>query len=541
VLRYRLLTQKRDLWVLALIALGVVGLAPVLYYLLESLQIAYRVLEPRGQESAILTLGILAGQILILVLGLFYVISAFYFSKDLEILIPLPVRPFQVMLSKFGVILVNEYLTVALLVLPILIHFGILAEAGPAYWINAALVYLLLPIIPLAVVSIVVLILMRVVNLGRRKDALIVVGSILLIIVAIGAQFWLGGTSGAEADPEAMIEFFSSPESLLHRVGSRFPPSIWATKAIAGGFSRTAVANLLLFAGVSIVLLLGLAAGAEALFYRGLIGLGETAPRGRRLSRADMARRVSSGRRAVFAVFQREWRIMNRTPIFFLNGILAVVIIPAAFFVTAGVRSGDSELTALLDRLASTNAAALVLASAAFMTLCGSLNGTASSAFSREGREFWVSKVIPVSAREQVAAKLLHSYLVALLGIAAATVVLVWRFRTDLGIVAAALALSLAASFVLTAVGLAIDLARPMLDWTNPQKAIKQNLNVLFAMLANLGILGLLGLLCHAMSRLGLPGRTILLVLGTALLALGAAAWRALAKLADRRYPAIEV
>ena len=33
-----------------------------------------------------------------------------------------------------------------------------------------------------------------------------------------------------------------------------------------------------------------------------------------------------------------------------------------------------------------------------------------------------------------------------------------------------------------------IDLARPLLDWTNPQKAIKQNLNVLLAMFADAGI-----------------------------------------------------
>ena len=44
--------------------------------------------------------------------------------------------------------------------------------------------------------------------------------------------------------------------------------------------------------------------------------------------------------------------------------------------------------------------------------------------------------------------------------------------------------LSLAASLTLTAVGMAIDLARPLLDWTNPQKAIKQNLNVLVEAMA---------------------------------------------------------
>ena len=54
---------------------------------------------------------------------------------------------------------------------------------------------------------------------------------------------------------------------------------------------------------------------------------------------------------------------------------------------------------------------------------------------------------------------------------------------------AAAAGLALVAGVLLTVVGMAIDLARPLLDWTNPQKAIKQNLNVLLAMLADIGLL----------------------------------------------------
>ena len=55
--------------------------------------------------------------------------------------------------------------------------------------------------------------------------------------------------------------------------------------------------------------------------------------------------------------------------------------------------------------------------------------------------------------------------------------------------VAIAAGLALVAAVLLTAVGMIIDLARPLLDWTNPQKAIKQNLNVLLAMFADAGIL----------------------------------------------------
>jgi len=90
---------------------------------------------------------ILAGQLFVIIFGLYYVLSALYFSRDVEILVPLPLEPLQVMLSKFAVILVNEYLTLVPLVLPLFIYYGILANAGPGYWRNALAVYLLLPVI----------------------------------------------------------------------------------------------------------------------------------------------------------------------------------------------------------------------------------------------------------------------------------------------------------------------------------------------------------------------------------------------------------
>jgi ABC-2 type transport system permease protein len=540
LVRYRIFKQKKDLWLMPVIALGFLGIGPLFYYYLKLIRSIYELLQPMHQQYALLTLGFLAGQLFILLFGLFYVISAFYFSKDLEILIPLPVRPFQVMMSKFGVILVNEYLTVALLVLPVLVYFGILARAGVMYWVEAALIYLFLPVIPLALVSLIIIVLMRFVNLGKKKDALIVVGSIFLIVMAMTLQFWLNRSTGEVPDSQAVVKFFASPDSLLNKVGSRFPPSIWATKALAGGFSASGVLHLFLFAGTSLLLLVGMVAGAEALFYRGLVGLGESGRR-RSLSRADISRRVSSGRRPVRAVLAREWRLMNRTPIFLLNGVLTVVIIPVVILLMATAGSSQSGLTVLVKLINSTQILGVVLASAGFMTICGTLNGTSSSTFSREGTHFWISKVIPASAREQVTAKFLHSYFIALLGIAAASAVLILQFHIRLAPFAAALALALAASFVLTAVGMAIDLARPLLDWTNPQKAIKQNLNVLLAFLADIAILTILAFLCIGMGKLGLGGGSILVFLGLVLVGLSATAWLFLVKFAEKRYPAIEI
>lgn len=541
VLHYRLFKEKKDRWLVPLIALGFVGLFPTLYGYLKFIKFIYGVLQPLGQQQALIALGIMTSQLFVLLFGLYYVISAFYFSRDLEILIPLPLRPFEVMMSKFTVILVNEYLTIMAIILPVVVYFGILAKAGLPYWANALVVYAFLPVIPLAIVSLLVVGMMRVVNLSRKKDALIIVGSLVLIAAGIGLQFFANRSAGSKPDLEAMVKFFASPDSLLRRIGASFPPSIWATKALAGGWTGSGLFNLLLFIGTSFLLLYGMLFVSEKLFYRGLIGIGEISGRKKTLSRMEMSRMVSSGRRPVKAIFSREWRIMNRTPIFLLNGVLVVVLVPLLFVIMASTGMGRGDSAFILKALTSGKPLFVTLMAACFMTVCGSLNGTSSSTFSREGSQFWISKVIPVSPREQVTAKFLHSFIISLLGIATSSIVLKAVLHLKIGIIAPAVGLAMVAAVVLTAVGMIIDLARPLLDWTNPQKAIKQNLNVLLGLLADAGILVILGYVSSFLAKFGISKNAILAVLFGVLFCLSFASFRFLLKFADRRYREIEV
>ena len=194
----------------------------------------------------------------------------------------------------------------------------------------------------------------------------------------------------------------------------------------------------------------------------------------------------------------------------------------------------------LLKAMESANPLVVILAMALFMTFCGSLNGTASSTFSREGAQFWISRVIPVAPREQAAAKFLHSYLVAALGVVTAGGVGALFLHIGVARLAVAAGLALVAGVLLTCVGMIIDLARPLLDWANPQKAIKQNLNVLLAILADIGILTGVFFAVKALVGAKLGTWAVLGIVFAGLAALAAVSCAALLKFADKRYPAIE-
>ena len=86
-----------------------------------------------------------------------------------------------------------------------------------------------------------------------------------------------------------------------------------------------------------------------------------------------------------------------------------------------------------------------------------------------------------------------------------------------------------------------IDLARPLLDWISPQKAIKQNLNVLLALCADLGVLAILGFYAYLMSRAGISGNAVLVILFGFCILLLFLSFRLLLKFAEKRYREIEV
>jgi len=539
LLAHRLFREKKDLWLVPLIGFSLLGVVPLLLGLVEFIRTMFRILQPMGQERVILTVGILSGQLAVLVFGVYYVMSALYFSRDLEMLVPLPVRPSEVVASKFAVLLVNEYLTVAVLVLPFLITYGVLAGGGAGYWVNAVLVYLALPVIPLLLIAVVVIPMMRGIRIGRRKDFLIVAGGVAVVALAFGFQFFMQKAHQESLGAPEMAALLASPDGLIQRAGSGFPPGIWATHAIAGGFSLHGLSYLALFLGTSGLLSAAVIFIGGRLFYGGVVGLAETSAPRRILTDGEMARRVSSGRRPVRSISLRELRIMNRTPVFLLNGILTVVLLPV-LFVFATLTGADRQPGDIPGLPAEGNAPFFTLGLALFFTVCGSVHGAAASSFSREGAQFWISRVIPMPPPVQVTAKFCMPNLIGALGIAAAAAAAAFSLPVPPARLCTAAALALAVTALFTAVGMILDLARPLLDWTNPQKAMKQNLNVLLSMVADAGILALAYWGICAALRAGMSEGALLALLMAVASLCAACSFLALRAFSLKRYPEIE-
>lgn len=500
------------------------------------MQEAYTVTALLGQAEVLLASAVMLASLLVLFLGLTFVMSVFFFSRDLSLLVPLPLRPGTILGAKFAVVLLYEYLTVAPFYLPALWVYGTNTGAAPGFWITGALIFLLLPVIPLAVASTFTLLLMRLTNLNRRRDTLRLIGMFAFLALVLAINYFITGIPVGE-EAELLERILLDEQGLVSQTTRSYPPALFAARALtAGGIE--AFKNFVYFLGSSLMGIILVLFIGQRLFYSGLIG-GAEVQGGKTLSPEALARKTAGASAPAWAIAMREIKYLIRNPIYLFNSLAMVAVVPLVFLLP--LLTGG-ELEQLIARLQEeVPRIVLILGGAGFIGVMALFAPAASSSFSREGKLFWISQVIPVSPREQIRGKLLYSYLVASLSLPVMIVVSLAFFPLSFPELLLALAAGLILSFPAITVSLLIDLLRPYLTWDSPQKAIKQNINVLLGMVAGGGLYFLLYLVGKAVYEAGgAEAAVYLAVLGGAVLT-GSIFYGLLLKIAPGRYRDITV
>lgn len=522
--------QKKFWGSLGILGIIIVSIAPLLVLYQKLIKSVYMVSAQFGQPELVLAVALVTTSLFLLVSSIAFVMSLFYFSNDIPQLVTLPLLPRDILGSKFAVALFFNYLLVAPFFLPALWTYGTNSGGGVFYWLAGIIVALLVPVIPLVIVSVFVLIMMWLTNLSRKRDTMRLLGMFAILALVIFFNLALARIP-VDADADFLQNLLADENGLVQMATRSYPPALFATRALTGS-----VQNLLFYlaisgAGLALMLLTG-----QKIFYRGLIG-GAEVHRGKAISAEELAKRTQGSGSPALAIARREIKYLVRTPIFLFNSLAMLAFVPILFVIQIFAAGGISQLLPIARAIPGL---LQVAGAAGFAAVMAIFTPAASSSFSREGRLFYISQVIPVPARQQIHGKILYSFVISALTlplIILAAIFLSWSLGQTVLALAAALILSLP---VIT-ISLLIDLLRPYLTWDNPQKAIKQNLNVVLAMVAGGGLFYLLYLLGKVVYQAsGTETLVLLAVLGGAAL-VGAICYWVLVKIAPSRYRDINI
>lgn len=486
------MTKTALMWLLMIVAF-----MPTVIMFTTGVSHMYDSLVMIGQEGTIISLLVGAVSLMVFFFGIFYAISTFFFSSDIQNLLPLPLRPWQILGAKFTVSLIYEYMTEILFLLPVLIMYGIKSSAGILYYIYGAVIYLTLPIIPLSMAAFLDMVVLRFTNIGKNKDRFRVIGGVISLFIALSFSFIMPKFTENSMSQQQLIEMATSGNnSLVGMTAKIFPGSIFAANTLINSENIQGLLNLLIFiVCVAVIVTVFLLIG-EKLYFKGVIGMSEAPSKRKKLKEGELNRALIRSS-SLKALTLKELRMLIRTPIYFLNCVIMNFLWPVFFILPVVMDSKSSGDFRGIAIFLNGKMSYILLGVFAISLFISPTNMISSTSISREGQNIYVNKYIPVSYRIQIMSKVLSGFILSMAGMLIIIVMAEIFTKMPVYIVFLSIVLAVLSSALANFMGILIDLNFPKLNWDNETKAVKQNFNgvlnmLICVILAGLSVFGIL-------------------------------------------------
>lgn len=447
----------------------------------------FDVLKMLRQEALLPAVAMLLSMLSTLLLSFFHVLSGLYFSKDTVWMAYLPVRSGAVMAAKMTEVWMGEVLFALAMLLPVNILYGMHLNADALYYVRMVVISLLAPVMPLCIVALLTSLLARATTLVRNKEAITVMLSLVLLVGVLLLEGILLPKIPDDADAMFFVRLMLDNEGVLTMVTSAFPPVLWAVHGLQGNWTE-----FLLFVGCCV------ASVALMLLLLGKSYLGvslKQSEQGTRKKRVKTHAGTWKQRSPLMAMFNKEWKAVVKSPTVAFNCLPAIFMFPLMvimFMVSISsmmdMNEFIGEMMGMVEQISTLDLALIMAAAVGFASF---INPAVATAVSREGSRLDISRMIPVSARTQMTAKLLVGMLIDGLAVGISVILLLVLLPQLSPAILLGGGLAMMLCYASSAMNLTLDAVRPNLHWTNEAQVVKQGANVAFGMLIGMALFAL--------------------------------------------------
>jgi len=155
-------------------------------------------------------------------------------------------------------------------------------------------------------------------------------------------------------------------------------------------------------------------------------------------------------------------------------------------------KGGGSQLKTISGFLQDGRSAGIVLAAFfAFMVFASCSNAISTTAISREGKNLYILKYIPMKYKQQLMAKVISAVILGIAGMIMVSIIGILLLKISLGLILLMLIVGIVGILLTSFIGIFIDLNFPKLQWNTEQEAVKRNFNVMISMIICLALGGI--------------------------------------------------
>ena len=294
---------------------------PTLGMLWAAFYYGFDYLQAIDQSGYLMNIGFMITCFVIFLFSVFAIPSIYYFSKDIDHLLVLPIRPEIILGSKLAVCVIFEYMFAAAVLIPMYISFVMKLGFSIISLLCFIVIFFTVPIYPLVISSILTMIVMRFVPFFNNRDRFNLIGGVVVVVFALGLSFWMQTLQND--DINGLLMALLEGNNSLMRISTIIFPSIpFAAMACFYGD----LLQLLIFLAITAASLIVFLLCGKLLYVKGAIGSSETS-RSRR--RFDAKLLHASTRHSAFRSYLgKEFKLLFRTPVYFTNCVLSAFIMP---------------------------------------------------------------------------------------------------------------------------------------------------------------------------------------------------------------------
>ena len=419
----------------------------------------------------------------VLIQTIFSAINLLYYSKDNEYILPLPLKPSQIVIAKTNVLLVTEYFIVAILGLIPLSIYGILTYANILYYIEMVIVLLIFPIIPVLISSLLVLIVMSFAKFTKNRNRFQLIATILILVIVFVASFAMGNT---DSSPEELVQMVMKANGMVELVKNAFPTLGMAIESLTNINIETQLLNIvLLITTTAVIYALYLLVG-QKLYLKGAVGNLSSGKKNKKKIDEKKAFKNST----IFKTYVgKEFKTLLRNPIFFMQCVLPAILFPILIIgMTILGINGESngqtvDFASMFTNKTSIYIGVGILCVIQFFLMFIYISATA---ISRDGQNAVFMKYIPVKYMKQIDYKVMPNIIMTSVMSIITVIIAGILIKADILYLLLILITSIIMGVFQSYILIIVDLKKPKLEWNSEYAVVKQNMNLIWPAVSGL-------------------------------------------------------
>ena len=145
------------------VIITMIGLAYISYYIIDFL-------NEIGYPQIFLSAYLLIMAVIIMFQQIIASTNIYYFSKDLEYILPFPIKPMELLVARFNMLISISYISIAMFIVIPLLLYGMMVSASLLYYLGMIIVLVTFPIFFGLIISILMFFVMRLTRIIKNKD-----------------------------------------------------------------------------------------------------------------------------------------------------------------------------------------------------------------------------------------------------------------------------------------------------------------------------------------------------------------------------------